>query len=77
MKEIPFVSFGNEELSFLPIIKKGDKILCPTCGKKHVIEHGTSEGKESDMLQFYKCGKKSYLAGIKGKNIISSFKGAK
>lgn len=42
----------------------GDFILCDLCGKRHKIEHGT-------LLSFYRCGDKSYLAGIDGKDMRS------
>jgi len=66
MSETPFVAFTNDELG--GPLKKGDSIKCPTCKKSHVIELGidAETGKETDLMMFYKCGKKEYLAGIKG-----------
>ena len=52
----------------------GKTINCPHCGCQHPIEFGKSEQpdgtwKESTFLSFYKCGEKTYLAGIKGRAI--------
>lgn len=51
--------------------KVGKEITCPNCLKVHPIEYGKKEmpdgtWKETRMLAFYKCGEKSYLAGIDG-----------
>lgn len=65
-KEIPFVAFGNNELG--GPIAKGDLFQCDKCDGQHRIELGTNTetGKESDAIQFYKCGNNTYLAGIGG-----------
>ena len=67
---IPYVGFGNDTLDKQPPLKKGDSVNCPNCKKIHPVECGTSDGKESDLLLFYRCGNKSYLAGINGKSIV-------
>lgn len=66
-----FLAVGNEELEGQPEIKKGDMFDCPHCPDKHVLECGTDpkNGKESTMLLFYRCGDKTYLAGLNGKLI--------
>ncbi len=51
-------------------------IECNKCGESHCIEYGEeilADGtlKKSKLLAFYKCGGKSYLAGINGKIIES------
>lgn len=70
-KEIPMLAVGSDELGdYL-----GDTIKCPHCGEDHPIENGkeknpkTGELEKSTVLQFYKCGDKAYLAGIKGRSI--------
>lgn len=70
MKNMPFIAIGNEELDNAPLL--GDTIVCPQCGKTHNIQYGKKVLKdgtrvESNMLAFYKCGDKSFLAGIEGK----------
>lgn len=68
--DVPFVAFSNEELEKKPAIKKGDKILCSVCHRKHLVSAGTdADGKESDIMLFYRCGKNTYLAGIAGKRV--------
>lgn len=52
----------------------GETIDCPHCGVQHRIEFGKEKQpdgtwKESQLLSFYKCGDKTYLAGIKGRSI--------
>ena len=49
----------------------GDTVECHKCGQKHPIEYGEEVLKDgtmkpSKLLAFYKCGDKSYLAGIDG-----------
>jgi len=70
---IPFTSFGNDELAGKPEL--GKTITCPHCGKVHdivygekVLPDGTTE--PSKLLAFYTCGEKTYLAGVNGKNIM-------
>ncbi len=70
MKDIPFVAYGNNELENNPSAAKGDLIVCPGCKGNHEISYGKDEnGIESDLIMFYKCGKKSFLAGVNG-NLI-------
>jgi hypothetical protein len=62
---------ANEQGDFL-----GREIECPNCGGRHAVEHGkelnkeTGEYEESTLLQFYKCGDKSYLCGIKHRSVM-------
>ena len=71
-KEIPFVSFSNSELENKPGAYEGMPISCPTCRKQHNLTCGTNTktGEKSDLLLFYKCGKKDFLGAINGKLII-------
>lgn len=51
-----------------------DAIKCPHCGGIHPIQFGEEilkDGtrKPSELLAFYKCGDKAYLAGINGRAI--------
>lgn len=53
----------------------GENITCPHCGRMHPVEYGEEILKDgtrklSKTLAFYKCGKKTYIAGIAGKAII-------
>lgn len=71
MNKIPYIGFGNETLEKQAPMKKGDMIDCPRCGGKHPVKCGTNdEGEESNILMFYSCGGKIYLAGVEGKRII-------
>ena len=57
----PYIAIGAEELGD----QLGKTIVCPHCGKKHRIKDS-----KPPMLQFYKCGKHLYLAGIRNQSII-------
>ena len=68
----PYVGFSNSTLEKLPVLKVGDSITCPVCKQTHKVSGGKDEhGKEEDLLLFYKCGDKSYLVGVRGKNILN------
>lgn len=68
-------AIGHDELG--PPLN--DTIKCPHCGADHAIENSEpsrtlhSDGTESvgpaGLLQFYRCGDKSYLAGIRGHSV--------
>jgi hypothetical protein len=76
--KIPFVAFGNEELERSPRISSGDFIKCPKCRKMHMVRGGKdAHGKEDDVLLAYVCGGNSYLAGVKGRNVMKRFGGSK
>ena len=68
---VPFMAVGNDELGE----QLGKTIKCPHCLQEHEITTGTvkdqvtGEQIPSDILQFYKCGDTTYLAGIKGKRV--------
>jgi len=67
------LAIGNEEIEIAPEL--GDTIVCPRCNMRHPVEYGEKVHKDgtrtpSTLLAFYKCGKKSYLCGINGKNIM-------
>lgn len=70
MSEIPFVSFGNDELSQQPDIGEGDFVACPNCGEPHKVEVSTSDAGNCMTLEFYKCGEQLYLAGVDGKSVV-------
>lgn len=77
MSKIPFISFGNDELERMPDL--GEEVICPHCGKMHKVEYakkilddGTQV--EDKTLAFVRCGDKSYLVGVNGKDITSRFK---
>lgn len=65
-------AIGNEELEKAEPL--GDSILCDKCGQQHMIEYADEvlpdrTKRKSKLLAFYKCGDKSYLAGINGKRV--------
>lgn len=67
----PYVCFGNETLDKLPEVREGDIVKCDKCGEGHKLECGTSDGKKSDVLMFYKCGENTYLGAIDGKCVVN------
>ena len=67
---VPFMAVGNDELGE----QLGKTIICTHCLEEHVIENSKVKNEKgelvpSDILQFYKCGDTTYLAGIKGKRV--------
>lgn len=64
-----FIAVGADELTQT----LGRLITCPSCGEKHEIkcssEDPVNKGK-AVKLQFYKCGEKTFLAGINGKRLM-------
>ena len=65
-------SIGNNELKKKEAL--GDTVTCNRCGESHPVEYGDEvlpDGtrKPSKLLAFYKCGEKSYLAGVNGKKL--------
>lgn len=63
MADLPYIAVGNDEL--------GDylqpTIHCPHCKQQHEIECSSEDPRnkgKSVTLQFYKCGDRTYLAGI-------------
>lgn len=67
---IPYIGFGNDTLEKLPKCKEGDIVFCSNCGGEHPLECGTSKGKKSDLIMFYKCGENLFLGAIAGRCII-------
>jgi len=69
MNKIPFVAFCNAELG--ETLAKGEFITCKNCRKQHKVKLGINSKtkQETNLLMFYNCGKKSFLAGIAGKRI--------
>ncbi len=66
----PFVCFSDNELSKSAKITVGDKFFCPHCNGIHKLEGGKDEeGEENNLLLFYNCGEKFYLAGVDGRVI--------
>jgi len=67
--DVPFIAVGNDK--FLGSIRAGDLIPCgnPDCVAIHEVKQGTENGQPSDIAQFYSCGGKDYLVGIKGRKL--------
>lgn len=63
----PYIGFDNQTLNSLPSIHSGEKIICPHCGKEHEVIDS-----DPPMLQFYKCGTITYLAGIKNRQVVNT-----
>lgn len=73
LEKIPFVAFGNDELAQLPLLRAGQRIRCPHCGKEHVTTAARSTtGELVDGLAFYQCGKASYLASVSGHAVFGA-----
>lgn len=70
---LPFTAIGNSELGGW--FEKS--VRCPNCGEAHTLEFGTkrtmrTDGTWSDPVTckstaFYRCGDKTYMAGIGGR----------
>lgn len=69
---VPYIGFGNDQLENQPNMIEGMDIICPHCGSIHQVILATKSetGEKSNMLGGYKCGDKSYLAGVNGKLVI-------
>lgn len=62
---------GNEELKGKPALKEGMGIECPHCHGLHTVECGKDgNGKKTSLILYYKCGEKTFLAGIDGKSLL-------
>lgn len=72
MPDLPFVSFGNDELERLPTVEKGDLVVCTRCGDKHPLKAGTNPetGEEVTVLLFYNCGDAAYLGAVQGRALV-------
>ena len=62
--EIPYIVIGNSELGG----KLGETINCPHCGSDHEIKN-TQDNGEPSIIDWYKCGKDTYMCGIQGRAI--------
>jgi hypothetical protein len=65
----PYIGFSDETLKNQPNVYKGDIIICPNCGGKHILECGQKKQddgsmQDSDILLFYRCGDSTYLAAV-------------
>lgn len=68
----PFVAFGNEELK--DVLHVGDWVECPHCDDRHRVIGGKREdGTETDVILAYKCGGKTWVAGVNGKSIMKKY----
>jgi predicted RNA-binding Zn-ribbon protein involved in translation (DUF1610 family) len=72
MPDLPYFAVGNDELIGAEVLHKGDKIRCPTCGRRHILRCAkyAKTGEETELLLFYNCGKSSYLAAVDNKSIM-------
>jgi hypothetical protein len=65
------LAIGNDELEKCFEVHKGEKIRCPNCGEWHVLEAGKNkDGKETEIILFYKCGDKVYLGAVANKLLV-------
>ena len=71
----PFIGFTSSSLAAGEPLVVGDEITCPTCNGKHVLLDSNPPG----VLLSYRCLGKTYLAAIKGRNVMerrADFSGA-
>jgi len=73
----PYFAMGNDELAKMPVLK--DEVLCARCGKMHKVQYGKKVLKDGSKipdktLAFVECRGKSFLVGIKGKDITLRFR---
>jgi hypothetical protein len=65
-------TIGSDELKRYPEL--GETVNCPHCGGTHPVRFAREEidpgiWKETETLAFYNCGERSFLCGLKGKDI--------
>lgn len=66
------LSIGSKELHQCPSL--GKTARCPNCGEQHEVTFGKKRmpdgsWEETKMLASVRCGEKSFLVGIEGKDI--------
>ena len=81
MKNTPWMAVGNDELNDKPVVKAGDKVICPRCGELHTLRpgqrlvpgpSGTYEDAtkvRDDFLMAFSCGETVYLGALRGRLI--------
>lgn len=55
-------------------LKKNQLVICPNCKKRHRVKNSIEKlsstfSCKTDLLQYVKCGKDTYLVGFKGREI--------
>jgi hypothetical protein len=70
-EDVPFVAFGRAELAKRPRVVAGERIVCARCPGEHMLKSSDQVMEDgsrvpSDLLLFFTCGDKSYLAAIEG-----------
>ena len=67
---IPMMAIGNDELNKRTRLEINQVVKC-SCGHRHRVKGGLNQfGKPANLLMFYTCKGKEYLAGVSGKNIM-------
>jgi hypothetical protein len=62
------LTIGNDELQKASFL--GDFVLCERCGERHKIYYGKdANGNKTKLLSFVKCGERTFLVGLNGKDI--------
>ena len=66
------LAIGNRELDAAPEL--GRTVLCWLCGKRHLVKYGNERlpdgtSRPTKALAFFRCGRRSYLCGIRGKEV--------
>ena len=70
-KGTPWIGFDKSTLDKFPIVHAGDSIRCPHCGGEHVLLPAEDEdGKPTELILYYRCGKKLYVAAINNHCIV-------
>lgn len=69
------LAIGNNELGRV----LGESVSCPHCGESHAVENsapsitykadGSKTAGPAGLLQFYRCGDKSYVCGLQGRAV--------
>lgn len=59
-------AIDNDELDDQEPLEAGDTILCPYCFGMHVVT-----ASEPPMVLAFRCGNKTYLAGVCGRSVMS------
>lgn len=66
MGRVPYVGFSAATMAKQPLIAAGDFVDCPHCGSLHEVIDAEPPG----ILLFFRCGSKSYLAGVRGRCVV-------
>jgi len=66
------IGYSNNTLEQQPIVHAGEIILCPRCGKFHILRGSDNPNdKNYELLLYYKCGGNAYIAAVANRLIVN------